>query len=241
MLKYQLDSLDGVEESVKGLYTKKGDKFVLGIEGLPDVSEYEDRVSKMDAKINELLSEKKDAKRKADEAAEAARQAAADAARKAGDVEAIEKSWQEKLAAREKELQTEVDKRDGWLRDLTVQASASRLAGELAVPGSSEALLPHIERRLSMEVRDGKPTAIVLDEAGKPSAMTVEELGKHISGKEAFAPLIRASNASGGGANGANGRGGAAGQKTVTRSQFDKMSHLERATFSKDGGKVVHD
>ena len=37
-LKYQLDTLDGLDDSVKSLYTEKEGKFVLGIEGLPQTT-----------------------------------------------------------------------------------------------------------------------------------------------------------------------------------------------------------
>ena len=35
MLKYELENLDGVEESVKSLYEEKDGKYVLKIEGIP--------------------------------------------------------------------------------------------------------------------------------------------------------------------------------------------------------------
>ncbi len=68
-LKYQLDTLDGLDDSVKSLYTEKEGKFVLGIEGLPQPED----VSGLKAKVDELLGEKKAAEKKAREAEEAAR------------------------------------------------------------------------------------------------------------------------------------------------------------------------
>lgn len=63
-LKFQLDSLEGVDESVAALYVEKGGKFVLGIEGLP---QHED-VTGLKAKVEELLGEKK-ARREAEDKA----------------------------------------------------------------------------------------------------------------------------------------------------------------------------
>jgi hypothetical protein len=40
MLKFQLDTLEGVDEAVRALYTEKDGKFVLGIEGLPQQEMY---------------------------------------------------------------------------------------------------------------------------------------------------------------------------------------------------------
>lgn len=34
-LKFQLDNLEGVDESIQALYVEKEGKFVLGIDGLP--------------------------------------------------------------------------------------------------------------------------------------------------------------------------------------------------------------
>jgi len=205
-LKYQVDSLEGLDDSVKSLYTEKGGKYVLGVEGLPDTGELDG----LKKKVDELLTEKKEATKKAKDAEEAAARAAEEAARKAGDVSALEKSWQDKLAKREAELQAQIDQLNGSVTNLTVGQTATRLAAELAVPGSADVLLPHISSRLKTELRDGKPVTVVLDKDGKPSAMTVDELKNEFASNQAFAPLIVGSKASGGGANGGGQGGGAA-------------------------------
>lgn len=210
MLKFQLDTLDGVDESVRALYTEKDGKFVLGIEGLPQ----QEDVSGLKAKVDELLGEKKAAEKARKEAEEAARLEREDAARKSGNVEELEKSWSEKYNRREAELNGLLEQERGSLgsqiRDLTVGRTATDIAAALAIPGSAKALLPHIERRLSVELRDGKPTVVVLDQAGKLSAATLDELKAEFTNDTAFAPLIAGSKASGGGAAGAGNGGGAA-------------------------------
>lgn len=85
------------------------------------------------------------------------------------------------------------------IRDLTVGRTATDIASALAIPGSAKALLPHIERRLSVEQRDGKPVVVVLDPQGKLSAATLDELKVEFANDVAFAPLIAGSKASGGG------------------------------------------
>ncbi|WP_460093709.1 hypothetical protein [Pseudomonas sp. S2_B03] len=209
MLKFQLDTLDGVDEAVRALYTEKDGKFVLGIEGLPQ----QEDVSGLKAKVDELLGEKKLAEKKAREAEEAARLEREEAARKSGNVEELERSWSEKYNRREAELNGMLEQERGTLsgqiRDLTVGRTATDIASALAVQGSAKALLPHIERRLSVEQRDGKPVVVVLDAQGKLSAATLDELKAEIANDAAFAPLIAGSKASGGGAGGAGGGGGA--------------------------------
>ncbi|MBP3996758.1 hypothetical protein [Pseudomonas koreensis] len=209
MLKFQLDTLEGVDEAVRALYTEKDGKFVLGIEGLPQ----QEDVSGLKAKVDELLGEKKAAEKKAREAEEAARLEREEAARKSGNVEELERSWSEKYNRREAELNGMLEQERGTLsgqiRDLTVGRTASDIASALALQGSAKALLPHIERRLSVEQRDGKPVVVVLDAQGKLSAATLDELKAEIANDAAFAPLIAGSKASGGGAGGAGGGGGA--------------------------------
>ena len=209
-LKYQLDTLDGLDDTVKSLYTEKEGKFVLGIEGLPQPED----VSGLKSKVEELLGEKKAAEKARKDAEEQARIEREEAARKSGNVEELEKSWSEKYSRREAELNGMLEQERGTLstqiRDLTVGRTATDIASALAIPGSAKALLPHIERRLSVEQRDGKPVVVVLDQQGKLSAATLDELKAEFANDTAFAPLIAGSKASGGGAAGAGGGGGAA-------------------------------
>ena len=209
MLKFQLDTLDGVDDTVRALYTEKDGKFVLGIEGLPQPED----VSGLKSKVQELLDEKKAADKARKDAEEQARLEREEAARKSGNVEELEKSWSEKYNRREAELNGMLEQERGTLstqiRDLTVGRTATDIASALAIPGSAKALLPHIERRLSVEQRDGKPVVVVLDQQGKLSAATLDELKAEFANDTAFAPLIAGSKASGGGAAGAGGGGGA--------------------------------
>ena len=172
-------------------------------------------------KVDELLGEKKTAAQKAKEAEEEAKRITEEAARKSGDVEALENSWKEKLTKREQELQAEIERMTGALEQTTVKGTATAMAAELAVEGSAKALLPHIQGRLRMEIKDGQPATVVLDVNGKPSAMTVDELKQEIANDAAFAPLIAGSKASGGGASGA--KGGQNGGAEMTTTEKHKL------------------
>lgn len=205
MLKYQLDSLEGLEEGVAALYEEKDGKFMLKVDGIPQGED----VSGLKTKVDELLAEKKAEAKKRQEAEEAARKAAEEHARSSGDVEALEKSWQEKLSKREQELSEQIAALESDLGNITVGSTADSLAAELALPGSAKALLPHIKQRLKTERRDGKPVTTVLDADGKPSAMSIDDLKAEFANDPAFAPIIVGSKASGGGAGGAKGGGAA--------------------------------
>ncbi|WP_457265756.1 hypothetical protein [Pseudomonas sp. P5_C3] len=209
-LMYQLDTLDGLDDTVKSLYTEKDGKYVLGIEGLPQPED----VSGLKSKVEELLGEKKAAEKARKDAEDQARLEREEAARKSGNVEELERSWSEKYNRREAELNGTLEQErqtlSGQIRELTVGRTATDIASALAIPGSAKALLPHIERRLSVEQRDGKPVVVVLDQQGKLSAATLDELKAEFANDVAFAPLIAGSKASGGGAGGAGTGGGAA-------------------------------
>jgi chromosome segregation ATPase len=169
-----------------------------------------DRVEAMDAKVTEVLDEKKAEQRKREKAEKDAAKAAKNKATADGDTEALNKSWQEKFDKREEELQGKIDKRDGWIDKSTKEVAANTLANSITIEGSAKTVLSEIRSRIGVEIHDGKPRAVVLDKEGKPSATTVEELGKEIAADPAYAPVIIASMSSGGGAKGGHkGDGGA--------------------------------
>ncbi len=236
-MKYKVSASDyeGLSDDQKALYGEvKDDQHTLKIEGLPKVED----VSGLKAKNEQLLKEAKDAKDARKKAEKKAADEATAAAQKSGDVEAINASWQTKY---DTDLGAANDKADDALSMLRLEKVHSRaveLATTLAVSGSADVLLPHIESRLSMEIKDGRAVAVVMDLQGKPSALTVEELGKEIADNPAFAPLIEASKAAGGGANGTQ-RGRAAKSKTVTKAQWGDMNPSQKMDFSKDGGQVL--
>ena len=228
-LKVTVESLDGLDDSVKSLYKEDNGKFRLDLDG------YEDTTG-LKAQRDALLNEKKEAQRKTKEAEEAAKTLAEESARKNGDVAALEKSWQEKLAATESNYKNLNESLTKQIHGLTVGQTATKLAAELAISGSADVLLPHIQSRLTVEIKDGAPSVRVLDLQGKPTAMTVDELKQEFISNKAFAPLIAASKATGGGASGSGG-GGAA--KTMKRDQFETMKPVQKMDFIKSGGKLI--
>lgn len=117
-------------------------------------------------------------------------------------------------------------------RDLT--SEATKIAAELTKDSRRQSLLAEkIAARIDID--NGNVT--VLDLNGNPTVSSVADLTGAI--KKDYDFLCDGSSASGGGANG--GSGGAANTKQITRGQFNGMGHAERASFFKDGGKVVND
>ena len=238
MIEFKLDSLENIDETLQGLYEQTDTGYQLKVTGIPE-PEKED-LSGLKNKVDELLREKKAASQKAREAAEEADAARLEAAKKGNDTEALDKSWQEKFNAREVELKKELDELSGTLVKLTSGQTASKIAAEIAVQGSADVLLPHLEKRLRTEFRDGSPVTVVLDKDGKPSAMSIDELKAEFQNSAAFAPLIVGTKANGAGRTGGNESSGA-GVNEVSRSEFDRMNQAQRANFAKNGGKLKDD
>ena len=182
------------------------------------------------AKADELLSETKrerELRKAAEDRAKALEdertKALEDNARAKGDVEAIEKSYQEKMTKLDTDYGGQVSTLQKQIYDLTVGQAANNLANELSIKGSAIALLPHIQNRLSLEqLEDGQQKIRVLDANGNKTGMTLDDLKQEFRANEAFKPLIAANGASGSGANGAN---GGAGQitKATDMSEADRI------------------
>ena len=238
MIEFKLDSLENIDETLQGLYEQTDTGYQLKVTGIPEPDKED--LSGLKNKVDELLREKKAASQKAREAAEEAEAARLEAAKKGNDTEALDKSWQEKFNAREVELKKELEELSGTLVKLTSGQTATKIAAEIAVQGSADVLLPHLERRLRTEFRDGSPVTVVLDKDGKPSAMSIDELKAEFQNSAAFAPLIVGTKANGAGRTGGNESSGA-GVNEVSRSEFDRMNQAQRANFAKNGGKLKDD
>lgn len=178
-------------------------------------------IAKLEAKNRELAEEKAKAK-------QAAEQATMERAKKDGDLEALEKSWAEKVKATEAELSSKLQEYEQMMTDITSGSEARKLASDLALPGHADLLLPHIKGRLKTEVRDGKPVVKVLDAEGNPSAMTIDDLRKEIKANELFAPILSGSRA-----NGAGGAGKSDGGR-IERKGWDEMTDDERVALRKE-------
>ncbi|MFZ4835880.1 hypothetical protein [Rouxiella sp. Mn2063] len=205
------EEFDALTDEQKTLYSESGDGYQLAIDGLPDVSG-------LSKKVDELLGEKKAEQEKRRTAEEAAKKAAEEQARKSGDIESLEKSWQEKLTARENELLSTISGHEKRLQTLLVDNVAQSLATKLAGDGA-EIITPHIKTRLIVE--DGKTR--VIDAEGKPSAATLEDLEKEFRNNKLFAPVVIGSKASGTGGIGSQPFASGGGKKWSDYSEAERI------------------
>lgn len=227
MLKLKLDTLEGVDENLHDFYEKTDDGYQLKVDGIEDTGalkrakdrekqaakEAKERAESLEAELAEIRKEISDSKHKG--------------AKESGDIEALEKSWQDKLAKREAELTGQIEALTGSITTMTVDNVAMQLASELAVEGSAKVLLPHIKARLAVEQRDGEYVTAVRDGEGKPSAMTVDELKQEFANDKAFSHVVAGSKASGSGATGGNGGGAATKQGDMGGDKASRVAALK--------------
>jgi hypothetical protein len=212
-LKAVLENLEGVSDSIKSEYKQGEDKrYYLDLDGVDEhiavgalkrAKEHEVKARKVEeTRARELAKQL--------EVMEAERNDILKGAIPKGDVDRLEKSYQAKLAAREKELGSERDSLASNLRSLLVDSVAQGLAAKLAkTPNEIPLLLPHITGRLATEMVDGKATTRILDKDGKPSALTLDDLRKEFVANPTFAAVIMGSKATGSGAGGSPSGGSA--------------------------------
>lgn len=143
------------------------------------------------------------------------------------------------MSAIEQEKTESIKQYETMIHSLTVGAAAGSMAAEIAIQGSANVLLPHIERRLTVEIRDGKAVTKVLDKDGRPSAMTIDELKKEFITDKQFAPIIQGTKASGTGYRGGDWQSGD-GNKVITRHEYESMPMDRKMSISADirSGKV---
>jgi len=140
------------------------------------------------------------------------------------DMDALEKSWKEKLDNQQNDFQQKIQQSESALQSLLVDNVASSMAAEISTVPSL--LVPLIKQRLATETADGKTNTRVLDAEGKPTALTVEDLKKEFIANEQLFSIMKGSNASGSGAQGSGNGGGAA-------KKFSDMSEKDRVDLFK--------
>jgi hypothetical protein len=207
MLKFMVDSIDGLDDSVKALYEQKDGKYQLKVEGLPDVAG-------LKAKVDELLDEKKAEAEKRRQAEEAAKLAKEEKAKKEGDYKSLYESYESKLS----ELQNQIKERDERAAKSEIERHAMALAADLAEGPNQKILSRFIADRLRYE--DGVK---VTDKDGKLTISNLDQLKEEFRTSSDFAALVIGSKATGGGASGQH-HGGAV-------KKFTEMNEQERVNL----------
>lgn len=223
-LKAKIDkaAFDELPEALQEYYKEGDNGYLLDVDGVDD----HPSVVGLKKKVDELMGETKTEREKRQALEKAQTDAERAAAEEKGEFEKLYKKAQDELENERKqsrEFRTQIQQRD-------IDASASGIAKQLASKDAKrqEVLKDYAARYAKFE--DGK---VVYEMGG----MKVDEAKVMDHLKTEYTFLVDGSQASGGGAAGDGGR--APEGKQISRDQFDQMGHGDRASFFKDGGKVV--
>lgn len=220
---------DELEDSIKALYKEKGDDYILDLEG----GDNEDAIDELRRAKEREAQEAKDLRKKLKDAETKLAEIGGDDARKRGDIEALEKSWKEKYERREQELLSDIEKRNGFIKQTLKEERAANLAQKISnAPGLMKRVL---QDRLTVDMDGDTPALKVLDKDGKPSAATLDDLEKEIVADKEFATIVIGSKASGGGAgtDASQGKSGANPNSGNNAVDFSKMTPQEHAEHLK--------
>lgn len=225
MLKKLRDNLEGLSDELKSLYTQKADgKFHLSLED--DDAEPLRRAKDHEVGLRQI-AERDLATRTAELASAQGviNQLQTDAGK---DKSTLREQLQAEYAAKETKLKEdhakETEALTATVKKVYVDDVAFKIANDITdVP---DLLLPLIEKRLQVEIIDGKPVTRVLAEDGGASTMTPDELKTEYSQNKKFERIIKGSSASGGGATGGHGGGGAS-------KKLSEMGDAERSEWAK--------
>lgn len=246
-LKLSVDTIDDVPEAVRSFYEEKDGKFSLKIDGLEDTTglktalEKERRAARDAQKIAKQFEglglSADEIKAMVDEKQKAER----DAAAKAGNFEKVlnqhRAAWENDKAMLEAELNAaRLSERSAII--------GTNLMAALSKAGATEEgidLMPdRLAARVKFETEEGKRVVKIMAAdgetpmagSGKDGVATFDDLVKDALKK--WPSLFKASGAGGGGKPPGSGAGGA-GNRTMSKAEFDKLPTKERATRMANG------
>lgn len=167
---------------------------------------------------DDILAEKKAVQERERKITEEAEEARIAAAAKNGDIDSLNKSWQEKFDA----IQGQLTQKEQAEKNNEIQGIAREFVSANVVndPLVRSAMTDAISRRI--DIRDGKQ--VVLDTEGNVTALNTDDLFNEIKSASVYKPHLVATKASGGGASGSGTTNSTGGAKSLA----DANSKAER-------------
>lgn len=218
-LKLEIDSVDGLPDPVKPLYVQKDGKFVLDVEGVPDVTGLKtalntERTARGEAEKN-LRETAKNLERFKDVDPDKYR----DLLGREKDLTTQSKSWEtlrdQLNTTHAQELKARDEQVKGLKGTLETQMITNVALTEIEkAQGSSVLLLPHIRDRAKLVEENGKLFVRLFDDKGNPlidnqgQYLTIAAFIGQLKQSQDFAGAFKGTGASGGGADGGGGSGG---------------------------------
>lgn len=221
MLKYKLDSLDGLDEGLKAFYKKDGDKFVLDVDDSGAKTAIQKERERAEA-AEKALKDRESAEAKAKADAEKAQLEAK------GDYEKLKAA----LDAEKKTLAEQADKATQGLKSYLLKAElTAAIAQHKGNPHLSKLVEDQFEAVLSP---DGAHKVVVKGDPSKTPAQFIESLKADAS----YGAFFEGSGVSGGGAPPAGGKP-SGGATTMPRSQFSQLSPADQLAKAKAGVQLT--
>lgn len=179
-LKKQVTTIEEVPEALRDHYkpVEGGVGFVLEVDGEEDTTTLKRTLERVKQERNDAIAE---------------------ARRKGEDVSNIEASWKVKVEEAEKAHSEHLKNMTSALKRVTRDRTAGELAAKLA-GDAADLLIPHIEKRIKVELDGDRPITRILDAEGKASALSLADLENELRSDKRFSRVVIASNASGSGA-----------------------------------------
>jgi hypothetical protein len=245
-LKYQTETLEGLPEAVHDFYEQGENGYTLKVEGVVPESQFKEVNQKAVDNATEAQRRRKTVERVLSKLGLENADGLDDAldgllnapkGKNDADQKAIVEQMREKYEGQLKEA-------NGKLQSVLMRGAQSEL--------KSAILAARFHPEIADDITATAMSRVQLDDSGNLRIMQADNSGPlGGSGPDGFATfadlakelaaakpsfLVDAGKGGGGKPPASGSKGGA---QTVTRSQFDAMSHADRATFSKSGGKVV--
>lgn len=191
MLKFEISSLEGLDDGIKGLYERVGDAYRLRVEGIDPADE-----------LKEALRKERDERKAAkDKLAEFERQQLETEAKRLEETQQFEALYKNTKAELEKRA-AELDDFKRKIADKERAELANQLSGALTRDTARAELL----KKEALAYIQHTPDGVVI--SGPDGTMNTEQLGKLLAERYPF--LVDGNQSSGGGAAGGSYGGGAA-------------------------------
>ncbi len=234
-LELQVESTEGMDEGVAGLYVERDGAFHLDVNGLPDVKGLTTTLDKQKQKILAGKTNNTTLQSRIDEleAAEVARLEKAGKMKEADNLkyDKYKTATDERLARRDARiLALEGSTLENIFRKTAVDAGVHKDAIEDALLRAGTIFSLDADGKAVQMGQDGTP---VLGADGTSNYSPDE----WIAGMKITSPHWFPAGSNGSGANG--GGDGAGDQKRITHDSFDKMNPTEKMKFVKSGGKIT--
>lgn len=207
MLKFEVESLDEVDESMRENYQPYGEKYRLKVDGIDDASE-----------LKEALRKEREERAAAKSKLSEYEQQQAEAERKRME----ERQEYESLYKQETESKTKLQQELEELRTNIAQEKRTSSAAEITASLTRDTAREKLLRKEAMQFIHHTPEGIKIN-GPDGQAWDAKQLSEHLRNEYPF--LVDGNGSSGGGAPGGNKGGGAAGKK------FNEMTGAELSTL----------